>query len=304
MIPTFVIFLREGIEASMIVAILLAYLQRIGKRSHFRDVYWGVAAALVLVIGGGIAAFELIQQYDGSNIQTYFETTTYLVAAAVLTYMTFWMQRHAKGLSKELERRSDLALSRGNRWGLALLAFQAVGREGLETMVFTLAIVFASSRQAATPVHGNLLLLGAALGLACALIIAYAIFKMGARLNMRRFFRVLGTVLMVFAAGLLADAIENLQQLGWLPFGEHVLWNSSRVVSESSSVGDILHSLLGYADHPTVLQVVVWLAYIIVSVTLFVRLGRGGGHSARSSSATISAQVPPATKEGNLSVEQ
>jgi high-affinity iron transporter len=303
-IPTFVIFLREGIEASMIVAILLAYLQRIGKRSHFRDVYWGVAAALVLVIGGGIAAFELIRQYDGSNIQTYFETTTYLVAAAVLTYMTFWMQRHAKSLSKELERRSDLALSRGSRWGLALLAFQAVGREGLETMVFTLAIVFASSRQAATPVHGNLLLLGAALGLACALIIAYAIFKMGARLNMRRFFRALGTVLMVFAAGLLADAIENLQQLGWLPFGEHVLWNSSRVVSESSSVGDILHSLLGYADHPTVLQVVVWLAYIIVSVTLFVRLGRGGEHSSRSSSATITAQVPPATKEGNFSVEQ
>ena len=274
MIPTFVIFLREGIEASMIVAILLAYLQRIGKRSHFRDVYMGVAVALVLVLGGGIAAFFFIKQYDGSNVQTYFETVTFILAAVILTYMTFWMQYHAKGLSKELERRSDLAMSKGTRWGLGLLAFQAVGREGLETMVFTLAIVFASTRQAATPVHGNLVLVGAALGLAVALCIAYAIFKLGARLNMRRFFRVLGTVLMVFAAGLLVDAVENMQQLGWLPFGEHVLWNSSSVVSESSSIGDVLHSLLGYAEQPTVLQAVVWVTYISVSIVMFMRIGR------------------------------
>ena len=274
MIPTFVIFLREGIEASMIVAILLAYLQRIGKRSHFRDVYMGVAVALVLVLGGGIAAFFFIKHYDGSNVQTYFETVTFILAAVILTYMTFWMQYHAKGLSKELERRSDLAMSKGTRWGLGLLAFQAVGREGLETMVFTLAIVFASTRQAATPVHGNLVLVGAALGLAVALCIAYAIFKLGARLNMRRFFRVLGTVLMVFAAGLLVDAVENMQQLGWLPFGEHVLWNSSSVVSESSSIGDVLHSLLGYAEQPTVLQAVVWVTYISVSIVMFMRIGR------------------------------
>ena len=102
----------------MIIAILLSYLQRIGQRQHFRDVYWGVAAALVLVLGGGVAAFFLIKQYEGSNVQTYFETATYVLAAVVLTYMTFWMQRHAKGLAKELERRSDLALSRGTRWGL------------------------------------------------------------------------------------------------------------------------------------------------------------------------------------------
>lgn len=274
MIPTFVIFLREGIEASMIVAILLAYLQRIGQRQHFRDVYWGVAAALVLVFGGGVAAFFLIKHYEGSNVQTYFETATYILAAIVLTYMTFWMQRHAKDLAKELERRSDLALSNGTRWGLGLLAFQAVGREGLETMVFTLAIVFASSRQAATPVHGNLLLLGAGLGLAVALAIAFAIYRLGAKLNLRRFFRVLGSILMIFAAGLLTDAVENMQQLHWLPFGRHVLWNSSNLVSEASSVGDVLHSLLGYADRPTLLQLIVWLGYVLVSIAMFMRIGK------------------------------
>lgn len=283
MIPTLVIFFREGIEASMIVAILLSYLNRIGQRRHFRDVYLGVAAALVLVIAGGFAAFEFISQYNGSNVQTYFETATYFVAAVALTYMTFWMQRHARSLAEELEQRSDLALSGGTRAGLGLLAFQAVGREGLETMVFTLAIVFASSKQAATPLHGNFLLLGAGLGLALALGVAFAIYRLGAKLNLRRFFQVLGVVLMVFAAGLLADAIENLQQLGWLPFGRQVMWNSSHVVAEGSSIGDVLHSLLGYAERPTILQAFVWVGYVVISTTTFVRSGRrrrdqGNGH--------------------------
>jgi high-affinity iron transporter len=177
LIPTFVIFLREGIEASMIVAILLAYLARIDKRQHFQDVWLGVAAAFVLVLGGGIAAYFLIKHYDGSNVQTYFETATYVIAAAVLTFMTFWMHKNARHMAKDLERRSETALTTGSRVGLGLLAFQAVGREGLETMVFTLAIIFASSRQAATPVHGNLLLVGALLGLLCALGIAWKIFS-------------------------------------------------------------------------------------------------------------------------------
>jgi high-affinity iron transporter len=274
-IPTFVIFLREGIEASMIVAILLSYLSRINKREHFRDVYLGVAAALVLVLLGGIGAFLLIKQYEGSNVQTYFETATYVIAAAVLTGMTFWMHKHARTMAKELQERSDVALSRGSRWGLGVLAFQAVGREGLETMVFTLAIVFASTRQAATPVHGDLLLVGAALGLAVALGLAYAMYKMGTKLNLKLFFRVLGIVLMIFAAGLLTDAVENMQELGWLTLGNHVMWNSSGLVTESSSTGDVLHSLLGYADHPTVLQAVVWLTYVVISISTFVGLGRG-----------------------------
>jgi high-affinity iron transporter len=184
------------------------------------------------------------------------------------------MHKNARHMSKDLERRSEVALSKGSRVGLGLLAFQAVGREGLETMVFTLAIIFASSRQAATPVHGNLLLVGAVLGLLCALGIAFAIYKLGAKLNLRRFFQVLGLVLMLFAAGLLSDAVENLQQLRWLPFGTHVVWNSSGVVTESSSLGDVLHSLLGYADRPTVLQIIVWVAYVVVSMLIFIHLGR------------------------------
>ncbi len=303
MIPTFVIFLREGIEASMIVAVLLAYLDRIGQRRHFRDVFLGVAAAMVLVIGGGVAAYLVIRQYEGSTVQTVFETVTYLVAAGVLTYMTFWMQSHSRTLSADLERRSEAALNGRARFGLAALSFQAVGREGLETMVFTLAIVFASSSQAAAHAQGRSLLIGALLGLAVALCIAYAIFSLGRRLNLGLFFRVLGVALMVFAAGLLADAVENMQQLGWLPFLDHPMWNSSGFLSESSSLGDVFHSLLGYADRPTALQAIVWVAFVASAATLFLvmghraRIGRGpgrGGSTGALPSAARSGAAPVA----------
>src|SRR5260370_29703011 len=145
MLATLVIFLREGVEASMILALLLAYLNRIGRREHFRDVFVGVGAALLLATAGGIAAYLTIRSYDGSRVQTIFETVTYLLAATVLTYMTFWMRKHARSLSKELRARTDAALDGRARWGLGLLAFQAVGREGLETVVFTLAIIFSTS---------------------------------------------------------------------------------------------------------------------------------------------------------------
>ena len=282
MIPTFIIFLREGIEASMVVAILLTYLKRIGQSQHFREVFMGVGAALILTVLGGIAAYFAISRYSGSSVQTYFETATYVVAAGFLTIMTFWMHKHARTMAGELRVRSDAALSAGNRWGLALLSFQAVGREGLETMVFTLAILFANSHQAATPVQGNLVLLGAALGLGLALVMAVAIYRMGAKVNLKIFFRILGIVLMLFAAGLLTDATENLQQLGWITLGSHVMWNTSTFMHESSNTGDVLHSLLGYAEQPTVLQGLVWLIYIVVSVTIFVTMGRRSHtHAAR-----------------------
>jgi high-affinity iron transporter len=274
-IPTFVIFLREGIEASMIVAILLAYLDRVGQRRYFRDIYMGVGAALVLALAGGVAAYVLIHQYAGSRVQTIFETITYLIAAAALTYMTFWMGRHARTLGKELERQTDVALSSGSRIGMSALAFTAVGREGLETMVFTLAIVFASSAQSATgAVQSRSLIIGALAGLFVAAAMAVAMYKLGKRMNLKIFFRVLGVLLMLFAAGLLADAVENMQQLGWLPMGGRVLWNSSGIISEDSSLGDVFHSLIGYAERPTVLQAIVWTGYLVIAVTIFIRISR------------------------------
>ena len=264
MLAALVIFLREGVEASMIIAILLAYLNRVGRRDHFRDIFAGVGAALVLATAGGVLAYETIRSYDGSRIQTIFETATYLLAVAVLTYMTFWMRRHARSISSELRARTDAALDSRARWGLGLLAFQAVGREGLETVIFTLAIVFSASAAGA--------LSGALIGLACSLGIAFMIYKAGHKMNLGRFFTVIGVLLMVFAAGLLADSIQNMQELGWLPVLTTPLWHSARLLSENSAIGDVLHSFFGYSDAPTPLQLVAYVAYLAVAVAIYLGL--------------------------------
>lgn len=264
MLATLVIFLREGVEASMIVAILLAYLNRIGRRDHFRDVFVGVGAALALATAGGVIAYETIRSYDGSRAQTIFETITFLLAAVVLTYMTFWMRSHARSLSAELRARTDAALDGRARLGLALLAFQAVGREGLETVVFTLAIVFSVSAGGA--------LAGAVIGLAGALTIAFVIYRLGHRLNLSRFFTVIGILLMVFAAGLLADAVQNLQELGWLPVLNSPLWHSGRFLSQESAFGDVMHSFFGYSDAPTILQLLIYVCYLAVVIVAYLGL--------------------------------
>jgi high-affinity iron transporter len=267
MLATLVIFLREGVEASMIIAILLAYLNRIGRREHFRDVFLGVGAALILATAGGAVAYTTIRSYDGSRVQTIFETVTYLIAATVLTYMTFWMRSHARSLSKELRARAEAALDGRARWGLGLLAFQAVGREGIETVVFTLAIIFSTSAASA--------LSGAAIGLAGSLAIAFVIYRLGHRLNLSRFFTVIGVLLMVFAAGLLADSVQNMQELGWLPVLNTPMWHSASLLSEDSAFGDVLHSFFGYSDAPTPLQLLVYVGYLAIVIIAYLGLRAG-----------------------------
>jgi len=279
MLATLVIFLREGVEASMIIAILLAYLNRIGRRDHFRDVFIGVGAALILATAGGAVAYETIRSYAGSRAQTIFETATYLLAAAVLTYMTFWMRKHARSLSKELRARTDAALDGRARWGLGLLAFQAVGREGVETVVFTLAIIFSTSTAGA--------LSGAAIGLAGALGISFVIYRLGHKLNLAKFFSVIGVLLMVFAAGLLADSVENLQQLGWLPVLSSPMWHSGSLLSEGSAFGDVLHSFFGYSDAPTPLQLLIYAGYLAIVVVAYLGVrAKLGSRADRAHAAT------------------
>ncbi len=273
MVATFVIFLREGIEASLVVAILLAYLDKIGRRDLFRDIAIGVGSAVLLAAGGGVAAYLTIKTYAGSRQQTIFETITYLLATAVLTYMTFWMRSHARTMSAELAARAEAVLDGRARFALSFLAFQAVGREGLETAVFTLAILFAQSTRFP--------MVGGVGGLLVAAGIALAIFKAGKRLDLGKFFNVVGAVLMVFAAGLLGDAVENMQQLGWIGFLSHPLWNTAGLLRENSTLGDIFHSFLGYAERPTVLQMAVYASYLAAALVIFLAVKKGGAPTVR-----------------------
>ena len=274
MLATFVIFLREGIEASLIISILLTYLGKTGQERYRRDVFIGVAVAILLTIVGGSILYLSVSTYSGSRFQTIFETFTFIIAAVFLTMMTIWMQRHAKEMRGDLTKQSENAITKGGRFSMGLLAFQSVGREGLETMVFTLAILFTNAHQSATPLQNRFLLLGGLLGLAVAIGIAYAMFKLGAKINLGLFFKVLGSFLVLCAAGLIVDAVENLQSLGWVSAGRHILWNSSSIINEHSNLGDVLHQFVGYAQRPTILQAVIYSLYLWGCVVAFRLFGQ------------------------------
>jgi high-affinity iron transporter len=263
MLATFILFLREGLEASLIISILFAVLRQLGQMHQARAVWTGVGLAVLCSLLGGLAIYFTIRTYDGSTFQTIFETITYLVAVVILTSMTFWMQKHSRLLKKEITAKASVA---GSGFALGLLAFTTVGREGLETAIFTLAIAFQT--------NGLLLLLGALLGLLAALVLCVFIYRLGYRLDFRVFFRIMGIVLIFFAAGLLGDAVQNMQQLGWLPFGTAALWNTSHLLSEDSTIGDILHTFLGYAEAPTVLQAFFYGAYLLIVGGIFARITR------------------------------
>src|SRR5229473_3368646 len=258
MVAAFVLYLREGLEASLIVSILFAALRQLGQMEKARAVWAGVGLAILTSLVGGVALYITIHDYVGSTFQAVFETITYLLAVVLLTTMTFWMQKHSRSLKKDITAKASIA---GSGLGLGLLAFTTVGRESLETAIFTLAFAFQT--------NGLLLLLGAALGLLVSVGLCFLIYKLGYRLDYRIFFRVMGILLLIFAAGLLGNAVQNMQQLGWLAFGTAPLWNTANVIPESSTLGDILHTFLGYAQAPTILQSVLYAIYVLVAGSIF-----------------------------------
>jgi high-affinity iron transporter len=255
MLGSFLIFLREGVEGSMLVSIMCAYLAAAGRRDLFRPVFAGVGTALLASAVGGAAMYVLVKDaFVGSAAQTWFETATFLLAVVVLTGMTFWMQRHARRMSATLKAQTATAVGGGSALALATLAFVTVGREAVETTIFLLAIAFRDSPLA--------LLLGAAAGLAVSLALSVAIYRLGVRLNLRRFFAAVGGALLVVAAGLLANAVQNLQELGALPGAGQALWDTGRVLPDESALGDVLHGLVGYTAAPTALQFAAWLVFL------------------------------------------
>src|SRR5947209_18699469 len=204
MIATYILFLREGLEASLIVSILFAALRQLGQMQQARAVWTGVGLAIVGALCGGVALYFIVHEYANTPFQTLFETITYLVAVVLLTSMTFWMQKHSRSLKREITARATTASS---GFALGLLAFTSVGREGLESAFFTLAFAFQT--------NAVLLLSGALLGLLSAVGLCFLIYRLGYRLDYRLFFRIMGILLLFYAAGLLGDAIQNMQQLGW-----------------------------------------------------------------------------------------
>jgi high-affinity iron transporter len=267
-VGSLLIFAREGIEGTLICSILLTYLASAGRRDLFRFVFLGAGTAVVLAVAAGIVLWIVSRDaFINSTAQAWFETVVFAVAVAVLTYMTFWMRRHSRNMGRELRVRISGVVSGGSGFALALIAFVTVGREAIETVIFLLAIAYQSS-----PLQ---LVIGAVIGLGVALSVAFAMYRVGLRINLGRFFAIVGSLLMVVAAGLLADAVQNLQGLGVLPGGSMTLWNVSRTLPDDTGIGDVLHGLVGYSAAPTLLQAILWAGFLGVGLTLFLRPARG-----------------------------
>jgi high-affinity iron transporter len=257
-LPTFVIGLREGLEAALIVGIIAAFLRQQGRRDALRQVWIGTVVAVLLCLGIGIALQELSRNLPQRQ-QEGLETVVGAIAVAMVTYMVLFMRRHARDLKGDLESAAGSALAAGSSSALVLMAFLAVLREGFETAVFLLATFHASgdARSSWT---------GAVLGIALAVGLGYAIYRGGVKINLSRFFRITGLVLVVVAAGLAMTAVHTANEAGWLSVGQAQMFDLSWLVRPGSPLSSIVTGVLGIQPFPVQIEVAAWLAYLVPMV--------------------------------------
>jgi high-affinity iron transporter len=260
----FLITLREGIEAALLISIILAYLNAIGRRDRHGVVWAGVggAVALSLVVGGIIFAIAGGLSHTASEV---FEGLASYLAVGVLTWMIFWMRRNAIRIKGELQERVDVALASGSTLALSALAFLVVGREGLETALFLFSAFKASAETAA-----GLTILGALLGLALAVGLGMLVYRGGLRLNLRTFFRVTGALILVVAASLLVYGTHELLEVGAFRFLQGT-WLLEEAGAVAVVMSVILRLVVGLGGEPTWLEFSLWLAYLVVTGFLFFR---------------------------------
>jgi high-affinity iron transporter len=261
MLATFFLMLREGLEAALIVGIIAAYLVKIGRRDALGKVATGVLAAIGLSIGLGVVITLTIERLP-LVVQETLEGIAALLAVGVLTWMLFWMRRQGRAIKGELEHGVDLALSKGGTRALVALAFLAVIREGVETVLFMIPILSFNGT-------GIDIVLGGVLGLVIAVAVGWAIFAAGVRINLRRFFTITGTVLIFVAAGLVAFAIAEFGEAGLIANTGRA-FDLNRILPDNGPIGSVLRGLFGYRSAPTPLEVVGYLAYLIPVLFLFV----------------------------------
>jgi high-affinity iron transporter len=270
MLGAFLITLREGLEMSLIVGILLAYLARTGHRREFAAVWAGVAGAVAISVLAGGVIFGTAGQLEGRSEQL-FEGVAMFTAVGVLTYMIFWMRRQAVTIRSELQAKVSEALRVGSRAALVVLTLVAVGREGVETALFLFATVRASSSVAAS--------LGAFLGLGAAVLLGWSLYKGTYKLDLRAFFTVTSGLLLLVGAGLFVRGTGELQEAGILPPVIPHVWDTNALVNQASPAGTLLEAIFGYTSTPSLLQVVFYLTYLVVFGWYYFRpaaLPRGG----------------------------
>lgn len=271
MLPAFLIMLREGIEAALIVGIIAGYLARTGRSDWLPTVWVGVFLAVALSLFAGAGVLALGAQFP-QKTQELFEAIVGALAVAILISMVFWMKRAARSIRATIEVGIDTALAGGiaggPTWALIGMSFFAVAREGLESVFFLLAL-FQQSPGPAAP-------FGALSGVALAAVLGWAIFRGGVRLDLRRFFRWTGVFIILVAAGLAASVLRNLHEAGLWNLLQTPVWDLSRSLPVQSLPGTVLSGLFGYHHAPVTGEVLVWAAVLAGALWAFLRPARPG----------------------------
>lgn len=282
--------LREGVEAALIVSIILAYLTKTGNRRYFARIWLGTGMAVAVSVVIGLVLFNTIGGFEEPAEQI-FEGFAMVIAATVVTWMLFWMRRTAANIKGELQASVDRTLEDGGVLGLTILAFTAVIREGIETALFLMGQATAAGTEAIST------LVGAVIGLAVAVAIGYGLYKGARVINLRAFFKWTGIALVFIAAGLLSHGIHEFIEAGWITVGTGTAFDISGILPHEADpangtlgvVGSILRALVGFTSTPEWITLFAWLGYIVVVLYLYTRpllpAARSGSHERRSVSA-------------------
>jgi high-affinity iron transporter len=262
----YLIGLREGLEAALVVSILVAYLVKTGRRHLLPRIWAGVAIAVLVSLGFGFALF-----YGPRGLtfeaQEAIGGTLSIVAVALVTWMIFWMARAARSLSGELRGQIDDA-AEGTWFGLVVVAMLAVGREGLETALFLWSTTEAATRDSNASWQP---LAGAALGIATAVVLGYLIYRGAISINLSKFFAWTGGFLILVAGGVLSYGVHDLQEAGILPGLDNLAWDVSDTVDPTSWYATILKGVFNFSPATTWLEAAVWVLYVVPTMTLFIR---------------------------------
>ncbi|MFC4624827.1 iron uptake transporter permease EfeU [Daeguia caeni] len=271
MLVPFLIMLREGVEAALIVGIIASYLHKTGRSAWMPVVWIGVFLALAVSMLVG-TVLQLLRAEFPQRAQEMMEAGIGLIAVVVLTSMVFWMRKAARSIKNELHHSIDAALSDHYRGlGLIVMVFFAVAREALESIFFLLAIFQQS--------EGSAALIGALLGVLVSVAIGYGIFRGGLRLNLRRFFRWTGVFILFVAAGLLMKSVASLHEAGLWNHLQAIAFDISSVLPDDGPIGSVLAGMFGYSSSPTVSEVVVYFLFLIPALILFLLPHRAGSQS-------------------------
>lgn len=261
MLANFIIGFREGLEAALIIGILAGYLVKLNRRNELPKLWAGVFAAIAIAAGLGVLLGVLVENVPtGTN--ELISGITSLTAVFFVTWMIFWMARQSRALSGELRSQVDKADK--TAWAMAGVAFLAVAREGIETSVF----LWSSSHAAGAD---TLPLLGALIGFAAAAILGYAIYRGVVKLNLGKFFSYTGAYLIVVAAGILAYGIAELQEIGLIPLLTEHAYDLSNSIPEGSAIEIILRGTVGFKAAPSILEVILWIAYLVPTAVFYYR---------------------------------